>query len=130
MWNYTILNKWKRKEWHQHHGRIRHQSFCSSSNNLASNHRQKCLCGGCGIQHHTLRELGGGSPILVLDNRCTDLNPTCGSCNSPWTGSSPFRPKNTVLDNHPQMRELLWKSGFPETVKHIDAERKIQIWTH
>lgn len=135
MWYYTRWNKWKRvfrngPEWCQHQGRIRLPSFCPPSNNsnLASSHGQKCLCGSCGIQYHPRRELRSLTHH-VLGNRHTDFSPAMDPA-----AAHELAPvlldsglgilDNTVLDNHPQMRELLWKSRFPEKFHHIIAKKK------
>ena len=48
-----------------------------NNNNLASIHKQKCLYGGCGIQHHMPRDSGKGSPTCALGNSHTDLSLNC-----------------------------------------------------
>lgn len=76
------------------------------------------LCGSCGIEHHTSRDLRGVSPTGVLSDKHTDLGSSCG----PYSGyelaivpmGHVWEPlENTILDIHPQMRKPLWKFRFP-----------------
>ena len=46
---------------------------------LASIHRQNCIWGSGGIQHHTQKDLGGISPTRSLGSGQRDLSPACGS---------------------------------------------------
>lgn len=87
------------------------------NNNSWSIHRQRCLCGSCGIQHHMSRDPGTASPTHAPGDRQADLGPRCSPCWGPRTSTSPSQPwepmKNAVLDNHLQSREPV-KSRFPE----------------
>ena len=72
-------------------------------------------------------------PTCVDSNRHKDHLPGVDpACPMKWlqlllaTSIQPL--ENTVLDNHPQMRKPLWKSGFPaEKFQHTTGAKKYKF---
>lgn len=71
-----IFLTWLLKASCEQDGWKRHRSLVSPlHNNMAYIHRQKCLCGRCGVQHHMLRDSEEVSLTHVSGNRHTYLAP-------------------------------------------------------
>ena len=97
-----------------------------NNNNLASIHGQRCLCGSYRIQHYTSRGPEGVLPTHMSGNRHTDLTTAWDSAVACKLAPSPLpHGPGGPLDNHPWMRELLWKSRFPtDEFQHIRGKKK------
>lgn len=75
------------------------------------------------------RGLGRLLPTHTLDNRQIDFGSSCASCSGLQISFNlsvvvQASLEYTVLDNHPQIREPLMKSSFPEEkFQHIVVEK-------
>lgn len=105
--------------------------FLLNDDNSASVHRQKCLCGNRGIQHHTPRDPEGVLPTHASGSRHTDLGPSCRPCSGLWTISSPFWPwlrspwRILSEDNH-GWEDLCRSLGFQQRSSSTSLEKKKQ----
>ena len=83
-----------------------------------------CLCQGCGIRYHTLRDLGRVLPTCSLDKRQRALNPSYGPCSNLQTSSSISEPWSKSHWSHPCRREPFRKSGFQRGNSRTMLEQK------
>ena len=83
-----------------------------------------CLCQGCGIRYHTLRDLGRVLPTCSLDKRQRDLNTSYGPCSNLQTSSSISEPWSKSHWSHPCRREPFRKSGFQRGNSRTMLEQK------
>ena len=118
-------------EWYPHHAGIRCTSYFPSFNlwNSTSIHKQKCLWGNCGSQHHALRDLVRVSPTCVLIKADKSLHGFWNwqdpvNCLQMLSASIWKYLENTNLGRYSQTREPLHNSRFLEKFQHSTVAKK------